>query len=699
MDAPLTLLLFACYALALFAANRVASRLARASLLHTTALTIFLWIVNLILPVVYVGMINLLRTEAMIIAGVLLWGAEIALAGRLRPLEERDRSEDGRWRIMSWIGFVACAGAYAFVYLSEVPRLPQFLPVLEVDVAWHYLPSVINMVQAGTLNAYDMFLPYFPLAFESLFAWELALLQSYRLISLFQYALLIGGLLYLSLLVRWLLRTRPALVADLAIFIMLLVLLRSDYVLSLVYNPGKGDILVFAMTIAALYYLVRFWEGSGERQWVVLAGIACGVLISAKLSTAIWIIPLNAAHLFYRLSRREINGRVLAQDAALAILPALVVALPWGVRILFQPPTRISYEQLNALGMANTVVNQWHLPQFVNPTLERANELLLVGGGLLIVLVTASRNRNRAILLVQIVGALLILAGLWQQAAETWQRGVTMPHHFSPFLLMLIGSGVVALVGWRAPKLIPFGHTAVHALVAVSMIAFSFMPYSAWAYPVPYLFEATWYNINYRYTPASLPLFVAAIIATCAYLLTRTLRREVTQGVAPMGRWRHLVGVGLTALLLVGISWQMTAYRPNRLLDRYANFNWRLPEATGFFHWFDEQIRDARIYSINAPPLMLYGRDLSNQVYYTTGGHSGYYGDQAYRWDEIQRLIEEKQLDYIVISFNYPEVMQSALAPTPEVLAEIDQMRATLRTVFEDAQVTMFATEYAEDVP
>jgi hypothetical protein len=64
----------------------------------------------------------------------------------------------------------------------------------------------------------------------------------------------------------------------------------------------------------------------------------------------------------------------------------------------------------------------------------------------------------------------------------------------------------------------------------------------------------------------------------------------------------------------------------------------------------------------------------------------------GYQWDSIQQMIDDYQIDYIVISFNFPELMAAGISPTPEVLAEIDQMRANLRTVFEDDHVTLFAT-------
>jgi hypothetical protein len=678
---PPTIILFACYALSLVAALRVARRLVPASLLHSGALALLVWMLNLLLPVIYAGMVNLLRVEAVIALGVLLWGAEWWLAGRLRPLAEpASGANSPRFALLRRVGYVLCVVMFIAAYNGILPVTLRDGTVLDVDAAWHYLPSIINMMQAGTLNHYQMFLPYFPLAYESLLVWELMLTQSYLNVPFFQQVLFAAGLLYLVLILRLLLRRFRADWRDLAVIATLLLVTSGDLQLALLHSTGKNDILLFPFTLAALYYLLRRWDGEDDDRLLVLAGAACGVLVSTKLTASLWVGLFAAGHLVWRWRGGALGWRALLRDALLVAAPALVVVLPWLVRLLWLPPLSAAQAEVSAVAAGFTIARQWNAPELLLPTLDRLPVVALVVGGL--ALVVWGRGG-----VLRSVGAALLVAGLCIQAFDR-----LVDQNFSLYLTMLGSSGVMLLAWWLRRERFPALLAAVCALVAGSMLIFTIVPYSAWVYPLPYIVIETFYIVMYRFTPASYPLFIACsmVAVTCCMAEQRAVPA------APMTAspsWRN--HAALFAGLLLALLVQFAVYDMRGMGDRYANFNGRREDPTSFYDWFTAHITGARLYSINAPPLLLYGRDLSNQVYYATGEHSGYYGDQAYRWQDIQQLIEAERLDYIVISFNYPELLQAALPPTPEVLAEIDQMRAALRTVFEDEQITMFATSYA----
>jgi hypothetical protein len=210
--------------------------------------------------------------------------------------------------------------------------------------------------------------------------------------------------------------------------------------------------------------------------------------------------------------------------------------------------------------------------------------------------------------------------------------------------------------------------------------------------------SVTFHIIQWRFTPASYPLFISAMVVAIVLIFSRETPAPTRTPLMPASHigWRSALVLPVV-LGVLGIHF--ASWTTDGVFTRYADFNQHYPKPTRFYHWLNQNVRDTTIYSINAPPLLLYGSDFSNRVIYTTATHSGYYGDQAYRWGEIQQLVEDRQIDYIVVSFNYPELLQAGLIPSPEVLAEIDQMRANLRTVFEDEHVTLFATQYAENVP
>jgi hypothetical protein len=679
------IILFLCYALALIAAYRVASRLAPASLPLTAALTIFLWLVNLILPATYVGMINLLRPEAMLAAGALLWGAQIVLAGRIQRLPQSAMGGDTRaWLLLRRAGYALCGVMFLASCLVILPTLREYGTILDIDAAWHYLPSVISMVQASTLNSYTMLLPYFPLSFETLLTWELTFTRSYLLTPLFHQALAAMCLLFAAQIVQTLLRMRRAHLRDFATQITLFVLIGSSIFLGLAHSIGKNDLMLAAFTLAAVYFLLRAWEGEADGRLLVLAGIACGVMVTTKLTSALWVGGLALGHLAYIAWRRGGLGMILGSALRVG-LPALIIGLPWALRIALQPPTTTSFEQLNALGLESTLLRNAGAPAFVDATLARLPELALIGVGVIVLL--TPRNPR----LLRILGAGLLLAGLVVQAF-----GERPETNLAIFLTIVVVSMALLIHALRQREASP-ARPLLLGVLLVSMATFVFLPYSAWIYSAPYLIDLTYQHVMYRYVPGSYPLFIALTVASLFLLLTSPVGAREGAAARPAAARHAWGGIAIAGVLLAAAA-QYATLSVDGMIARYANFNQHHADATPIYRWVYDHVRDARIYSINAPPLLLYGRDLSNRVLYATERHSGYYGDQVYRWDEIARLIDAEQLDYIVVSFNYPELMQAALAPTPEVLAEIAQMRASLRTVFEDAHISVFATQHAGEV-
>jgi hypothetical protein len=683
------LILFACYILSLLSAYRVASRLAPSSLLLTSALTIFFWIVNLILPVIYVGMINLLRPEAMIVAGVLLWGTEIVLAGRLRPLPSVEFApDDGRFRLFRRAGYLVCGLFFVAVVVLSLQLARVAGPLADIDAAWHYLPAMINMVQAGTLNYYKMDLGYFPYAYETVLSWELVLNQTYVGFQFFHQIWSLGILLLSSAILQVLLKSRPALFRDVATFALVTVLLASDLTLGLLAGTGKTDILLLFATLMAVYFLLRYWAGEKVRDFLVLAGIACGVMVTSKLTAAIWLIVIAFIHLVYLGKARAFTIQGVWKDVLTLGLPFLVMTLPWLIRALgydFSRPSPEYIANFDRLARTFTITRLWNEPTFVAQTLERVPDYLPLWVGLPIILLT---HKNKRWLWLTGIGILLVLLGALSIVSyPAWDAS------FALYWSMLIVSLVLLIIQVWKRNWLPYPLVMAIWLTFGTTALLAFFPWSAWIYEVPYLTEFTYRLVAYRYAPGTYHLFFIVVAAAITYLMTKpTDIAKGTVSIRSASRWGYLL-LPLTILLLAA---NYAGSDMRQVIRRYADFAQHHPEPTPFYEWFHDSVANSSIYSINAPPLMFYGAGLSNSVYFINQRPVEQVG---YRWDSISRMIDEHQMDYIAVSFNYPEMLAAGLAPTPEVLAEIDMMRANLRTVFEDEHITLFATQYAENVP
>ncbi|MCA9907452.1 MAG: hypothetical protein KC519_02300, partial [Anaerolineae bacterium] len=257
-------LLFACYGLALVAAFRLAGRLAANAPVQHAALTLFLFIINLIVPATYAGIVNQLTTPGLIVAGALLWGGEILFASRLNVTKAiaftRTPLAEGPY-VALWIGY-----ALVIVYagFNLIHLVLDSVPVANSDAVWVYTPNVINFVQAGSLNSFRGILAYFPAAFDMLFVWEIAFVHSISQIPAFHGLLSLTVLLYTVLLAQFLLRSALPFTRHLATLAVVTLILGSDLLTDLTFSTGKNDILVIVCGLASAYYLLRYWHGARD---------------------------------------------------------------------------------------------------------------------------------------------------------------------------------------------------------------------------------------------------------------------------------------------------------------------------------------------------------------------------------------------------------------------------------------------------
>lgn len=673
--------LFVCYGLALLAAYRLATRLVGDDLLHCAALMLFLFVLNLTIPATYAGIVNQLTLPGMLIAGSLLWIGEILVAERLTPIEaphfER-RPIAERFYLALWIGY-ALVVVYATFNLVTI--VIGSVPVESSDSVWVYTPNAINLVQAGTLNSFRGVLAYFPAAYDMLYAWEIAFVSSIALLPAIHSLLFVGVLLYAILITQFLLRSSSPLSRHLVTLTILALLLGSDLLTDMAFGTAKNDILVCLGGLVSTYYLLRYWAGQRDRRFLILIGLACGLCVSTKISSAFWIVTLGIAHLalLWQAYGRQLLRRLPEQVLAVGI-PLLVVILPWIVRVALQPQVMADSSEITTTGITYTIIRQWASPLYSSLTLFWILPYLLVSGGNVALIIFAERlSRPWGMIAL----ALMVLGYAWLTLTPLfdWQLGA---------FYTTLTVGLIVLAAWmRHREFAPVEMLAVMLMAQIAMILLVFVPYSAWIDHFTWN-ESYFFGINYRYAGAAYPLLLIANFAIIAYRLTSpTSAAEVPAASdIPRPTWRYngVVLIGVTLLILAG---PLVRGGPGAQLSRLQDSS---PVNTEAYQWIYDHIQGKSIYAINAPPVALYGKSLANTVYYATPGHHGYFGDQAYQWSEVEALIDSYQIDYVVVSFAYRVFIQSRLLPSPAVDAQIELMRAHLDVVYEDDYVTIFAT-------
>jgi hypothetical protein len=691
MDVTLIL----CYLLALASAYRVAAKLAPASWLHILGITALLFIGNLVLPAAYAGLAGQLNRVGLLVAGLALWGAEFVIAARLKPLPEPE-SADTRWpsRFLSRL-LALLTIAIAMIVLGMVYVIAFYVPIETTvrsgDAGWHYMPNIINVVQAGSLHTFRGLNMYFPLGYEILFSWELVLARTFLLVPLLHALLYLGTILYAQLTLQLLLRDVDKTIRQIASLLLLLIFGVFVTNLRVLGETGKNDALLLMFGMVAIYYLVRYFYSPPDWRYIAFAGFACGMYMSAKLSGLSWLVGFGVVYLILVMweSRGLKRSGLWLRHILIAGSGFAVALAPWGLRLLLNLGRFSTDSEVASYGMEFTPVRQWNNPAFYGVDAVWIVLLIVsvVSAGALLFL----RSRMPRLLT---MGAAL---ALWL-ATMLQLMSIDFDIHYGPFLTVIIFAVLTLIYAWRYPGSLPRGFAAAAAFSMAAMLSLSVVPYSAW------YFELTWFdrvviNINYRYSPAAYTLFVVLAMALLAHVAAQFLNKPISRLTlpAPILQPRlRIAGVSLAVAVIAASGAQLTLGDVFGMYDSYANFSARQDKPSAFFRWFVPRVHDANIYSINVPPLTLYGTGLSNTIYYATEGHDGYYGDQAYRWEDVETVVDEHDIDYIVVGFSYDEMPQAMLRPVPEVLAEIDRIRRHLQVVYEDEQITMFATRYAD---
>jgi hypothetical protein len=676
--------LFVAYAAAFAAAAYTALRLGQ-SRLHTLALALLMFTVNLIMPATYAGLIGQIRPAGLLIMGVVWWGLQVVYVSRQSPLPEpRPPAGTLRPRLLRVTLLAITLVFVVFMVLLAWGVVFVNPNVSNSDAMWHYIPNAINIVQSGTLFEYNGISAYFPAAYEMLFAWEMTLTRTFHHVATLQTVIYTACILYALLILRLLMQGTARRTYALATCAALALLVSMYMLRRMLGETSKNDLYALLCGLAALYYWLCFWHSARDGRLIALVGLGAGLAVAAKLTALAWSLPLIGAHgllLFTQLTGsyrlQTLRAHLLTGAAAV-----FLAVFPWGMRLLlFDDFGSRGEELVNAVGSQHTVLTNLSAAPFTALT---AGWLPLAAGSVLgLALLLAPRLRFR---FSRVVGTLLLAACLLALVFSPdfyihfggWYAAVALA-------LLLIA----AHVRRRERAAPPIVWIAALALAALAL--HSTFPYSAW---IDYDLsgrEVLYQEVNYRYIGAA---FLSLWMAVTAVAAQRLWPAAAAPESAEPPRFRLPV-MAAAALVILG-TLAVISSSPRPLQQGMLALADARSGAATLDAWIDANIYSAAVYAVNAPPIALYGRALSNTVYYAVGGHSGYFGDQAYRWDDIERLIDTYSLDYIIMTGPYAGVVQGELEYTPDVRAEIERLRARLPVVYEDALFLILAVPHAE---
>jgi hypothetical protein len=694
----------------------VGARLFPVSRLEAGAAMTLVFMTVIGLPVMGMGFISQLYPIPVFLCSILLNAAVALAAWRLRPFPAIPLAPVGRLshleRIILILLGVCVIVPIALSLLTFIPSALTY-PVGQIDVSYVYLPNVLNFIQRGTVWDFNAIFSYFPFGYELSLSWSMLFLRNFALLGVLQCIPYIGFVAFALLNLMLVLRDKGGKVRQFTLLVCLILLLNMYTTRALYLEIFKSDILGGLGFLGGIFYLLRFWSvpGAGQRRderHLILVGLCGGLMLSAKLTNVYFLVVLAAAHVLMLLVGDRTTIPILLRrslrHAVFAGIPFIVVAGPWLIRTL----TRLDlYRSDSATVTANQtrLIDLFAKPAFVSaiPVWLPTGCVFVIGAALLAV-ATFAGTRSRGVIVAGWVGVGLLLFGYYKlyvtQGFFDYLSLQTGPFYVAVVTLIVLV--ITALVARRQADWV-FIMLGLFGCAATVILAIA--PYGAGVRPSEPPELAWRIRLQYRYSPALLPLLIIALCALGARLLPKRLSApggaylENSRERGASARWLAVFGIVISAFL---IGAQNPA--PDRLPDFYENHTslYTPPanlEATSFFSWINHNVQGEVIYALNIPPGTLYGAGLANRVLYTSSGYSGTDGQQRYRFDDLVPYIEQERIGYIAISFVWNDVIHGALGPTPQVKAELAKLRERYSPIYDDGQYVVLATPFARYVP
>ncbi|MGY1735365.1 hypothetical protein [Geodermatophilus sp. SYSU D00684] len=268
------------------------------------------------------GVPGLLRPEV-VLTLLGLWAVVAGVAARRRgrfPSRAGWSTGLACWRRRPWAAALVGLAALALAWQLLVALV---LPPYAYDALTYHLTTVAEWIRHGDLapSALDLCCAYYPATPELLITFPALLLGDDALVGTVQVPFVVLGAAATAGLARSAGLSRSAAAAAGALFAVTPVVLTqapTDYV----------DLMQAALVLAALHSVTRYAVG-GDRNRLLVAGLAAGLVLGTKGTGPVWaVVLLVAAAVAGRIAVRR--GRVRGPSAARGLAVAAVVGAVLG---------------------------------------------------------------------------------------------------------------------------------------------------------------------------------------------------------------------------------------------------------------------------------------------------------------------------------------------------------------------------------
>uniref|UniRef100_B8HW74 Glycosyltransferase RgtA/B/C/D-like domain-containing protein n=1 Tax=Cyanothece sp. (strain PCC 7425 / ATCC 29141) TaxID=395961 RepID=B8HW74_CYAP4 len=446
---------------------------------------------------------------------------------------------------------------------------------LSWDVVSYHLPNVLDYIQTHSLwTVQGIFSPY-PGGNELFQIWSFLPLKLDSVLGFTTLCLCMGFMLAATLILTELIPTKYSLVSGLWTVALWVACLSIPYFQNIWFDFGRNDLVVSFWLLVALWTLMRVAVHNNHASWWMLwCGICSGIAIGIKPNAAYYVLGLFLLYFCKFFPSPDPNHPFrskLISVFSLWALPATVLGGFWYLRNLLINGTLFD-RGLVEPGAKLTILRLLFDPRIYQPS-------------------------EGSIFLLMALLPILIAVFFWFRKPEL----------YPPQFKLLIGFNSIGIFAWM---LTPFG---AGYLAGDSFIV----------------------NLQIRFALAIVPTTIILFLYFAHQLIIRLILKfpRLNSGSAWIAKFHHhrpprtavLLGTfNLIGLLL--LSLQLITYQPPIGLPGFDSILFSGNQnPSQIYRWVQQNVRDAKIYSIGLRPYGLYGFPFSNQVIYELGSSSWSY--------------------------------------------------------------------------
>ncbi|MFN4279716.1 phospholipid carrier-dependent glycosyltransferase [Thermosynechococcus sp.] len=377
--------------------------------LNAIALFLSLTLVQITVVTLVVGILNLLTPLSLLIGSIVTAGLLMTLLLRHRDwflVEERDNLGNSQSVSLSAKGWIAALGlAILVTALLHKPiahlynQVTSVHPLVGLDVVTYHLPNAIGYLQSHGLWRLSNRYSQYPGGNELINLWSLVPLHHDGALGLTTFALNLGLLLAVLLL----LRDTRVWKYSLSLYLSFLLFLLAYFFIpsfrySFLYDVGRNDVTVTYWVLMGFWTWMTFVSArkASKRFWLLWSGLNFGCALGVKPNALYYIVGfglLTAAHCIKRLDRNALLKQ-LREVLLFWLLPMILVSSFWYLRnfyLLGGIFEKDLLEEGSSLVIAKHIFN----PSFYNSYRSRVTPILVLLNTILVILVLLRKVRHR----------------------------------------------------------------------------------------------------------------------------------------------------------------------------------------------------------------------------------------------------------------------------------------------------------------